>query len=143
MIAGRSGDAFYISPEMALNRPHGKSSDIWSAGVLLHILLSGTQPFLGTGESLRYAICSGELHVMTSSYLLTSTVCLFCIHLVCLPVVRCCGSVQFDAPVWAAISDHAKDLLQQLLCVDPNDRLSVHEALEHRWLKVTDAKKKS
>jgi serine/threonine protein kinase len=41
-----------------------------------------------------------------------------------------------DAPVWNDISDHAKDLLQQLLCVDPNDRLSVHEALEHRWLKV-------
>jgi len=48
---------------MALNRPHGKASDIWSAGVLLHILLSGTQPFLGTDESLRYTICSGELHV--------------------------------------------------------------------------------
>ena len=44
--------------------------------------------------------------------------------------------LQFDAPVWGAISDHAKDLLQQLLCVDQNDRLSVHEALEHRWLKV-------
>ncbi len=60
---GRLGDSFYISPEMALNRPHGKASDIWSAGVLLHILLSGTQPFLGTDESLRYTICSGELHV--------------------------------------------------------------------------------
>lgn len=60
---GRLGDSFYISPEMALNRPHGKASDVWSAGVLLHILLSGTQPFLGTGESLRYTICSGELHV--------------------------------------------------------------------------------
>ncbi|XP_057365190.1 peripheral plasma membrane protein CASK-like isoform X1 [Daphnia carinata] len=104
--SGRLGDSFYISPEMALNRPHGKASDIWSAGVLLHILLSGTQPFLGTDESLRYTICSGELH--------------------------------FDAPVWGAISDHAKDLLQQLLCVDQNDRLSVHEALEHRWLKNRD-----
>ena len=60
---GRLGDNFYVSPEMALNRPHGKASDVWGLGVLLHILLSGTQPFLGTGESLRYAICNGELHV--------------------------------------------------------------------------------
>lgn len=60
---GRLGDSFYISPEIALNRPHGKTSDVWSAGVLLHVLLSGTQPFLGTGESLRYTICSGELNV--------------------------------------------------------------------------------
>jgi len=104
--SGRLGDVFYVSPEMALKRPHGKASDIWSLGVLLHILLSGTQPFLGTGESLRYAICKGDLH--------------------------------FDAAVWSAISDHAKDLLQQLLCADPNDRLSVHEALEHRWLKNRD-----
>lgn len=104
--SGRLGDGFYISPEMALNRAHGKASDIWSAGVLLHILLSGTQPFLGTGESLWFAICNGELNL--------------------------------NAPVWSAISDHAKDLLQQLLCVDPNDRLSVHEALEHRWLKNRD-----
>jgi len=51
---------------MALSRPHGKASDVWSLGVLLHILLSGTQPFLGTGESLRYAICNGELHVSQS-----------------------------------------------------------------------------
>ena len=62
-FAGRLGDSFYISPEMVLNRAHGKASDIWSVGVLLHILLSGTQPFLGTGESLRYAICNGELNV--------------------------------------------------------------------------------
>lgn len=59
------GDNFYISPEMALNRPHGKASDIWSAGVVLHVLLSGTQPFLGTRDSLRYTICNGELYVST------------------------------------------------------------------------------
>ena len=73
---GRLGDSFYVSPEMALNRPHGKASDVWGLGVLLHILLSGTQPFLGTGESLRYAICNGELHVSLSVCLVTSAVCL-------------------------------------------------------------------
>lgn len=119
------GDSFYISPELALNRPHGKATDIWSAGVLLHVLLSGTQPFLGTGESLRYTICSGELNVSVFS-----TIFIF------KPTLLHPLFSQFDAPVWAAISDHAKDLLQQLLCVDPNDRLSVHEALDHRWLKV-------
>jgi len=103
---GRLSESFHVSPEVALGRPHGKASDIWSAGILLHVLLSGSLPFLGTGDRLRYAICNGELHL--------------------------------DAPVWSDISDHAKDLLQQLLCVDPNDRLSVHEALEHRWLKNRD-----
>lgn len=56
-------ESFHVSPEVVLGRPHGKASDMWSAGVLLHVLLSGSQPFLGTGDRLRYAICNGELHV--------------------------------------------------------------------------------
>jgi len=99
-------ELFHASPEVVLNRPHGKASDIWSAGVLLHVLLSGSLPFIGTGEALRHAICMGELNL--------------------------------DSPVWSVISDHAKDLVQQMLCVDPNDRLSVQEVLEHRWLKNRD-----
>ena len=66
---GRLTESFHVSPEVALGRPHGKASDIWSAGILLHVLLSGSLPFLGTGDRLRYAICNGELHVCKMSYL--------------------------------------------------------------------------
>jgi serine/threonine protein kinase len=34
------------------------------------------------------------------------------------------------------ISNPAKDLLSKLLDVNPNDRITIEEALQHPWIKV-------
>lgn len=52
-----------MAPEVVERRQYGKAVDIWAAGVLLHILLTGTLPFHGTGRRLMEAICRGKLHV--------------------------------------------------------------------------------
>lgn len=103
---GRIGTPHFMSPEVVERQPYGKPVDVWSAGVLLHILLSGTLPFYGTKERLYDAICQAKLHLNTTT--------------------------------WEGVSDHAKDLVRRMLTFDPNERITVKEALSHRWIKDRD-----
>ena len=52
-----------MAPEVIQREAYGKPVDVWSAGVMLHILLSGMLPFYGTGDRLYDNICSGKLNV--------------------------------------------------------------------------------
>jgi len=100
---GRIGTPHFMSPEVVMRKPYGKPVDVWSTGVLLHILLSGTMPFLGTKERLYECVCEGKLYLNTSR--------------------------------WQYISDHAKDLVRQMLTVSAEERITVEEALNHRWVR--------
>lgn len=70
-LLGRVGCPHFMAPEVVERRQYGKAVDIWAAGVLLHVLLSGTLPFHGTGRRLMEAICRGKLHVSCSKNMLT------------------------------------------------------------------------
>ena len=52
-----------MAPEVIQRRQYGKAGDVWSAGVLLHVLLTGTLPFVGSRERLREVICRGRVQV--------------------------------------------------------------------------------
>lgn len=44
------------------------------------------------------------------------------------------GRYSFPSPEFDLISDEAKDLITQLICVDTSKRLSATEALQHPWI---------
>ncbi|PON31677.1 Parvalbumin [Parasponia andersonii] len=59
---------YYIAPEM-LRQNYGKEIDVWSAGVILYILLSGVPPFLGdTKKTIFEAILEGKVDLQSSPW---------------------------------------------------------------------------
>ena len=56
LFTGRVGTPNYQAPELIRKEFYGRPVDVWGAGVILFVLLSGSLPFYGTGEYLEKAV---------------------------------------------------------------------------------------
>ncbi|KAI9027392.1 kinase-like domain-containing protein [Phycomyces nitens] len=101
------GTPTYVAPEVlkhSSTRAYGKECDLWSLGVMLYICLSGYPPF---DEAVGPP--SMEEQIVNGIY-------------------------SFDHSPWENISSEAKKLIRGLLTVDPDNRFTLHQAMNSPWM---------
>ncbi len=87
---------------------YDKSCDMWSIGVILYIMLCGYPPF--------YSEIPNQPITQRMKKRIMS------------------GDFDFPENEWSRTSDGAKDLIRKLLCVEPSERITVDQLLQHKWL---------
>lgn len=49
------------------------------------------------------------------------------------------GKYEFDVNEWTMVTPEAKEIVQKLMTVNPKDRLTILQSLEHKWFRFTPA----
>uniref|UniRef100_A0A8C2ZR67 Ribosomal protein S6 kinase n=1 Tax=Cyclopterus lumpus TaxID=8103 RepID=A0A8C2ZR67_CYCLU len=100
----------YAAPEILKYDGYDESCDLWSLGVILFTMLSGQVPFQCQEKSLTHT--SAE-EIMKKIKL---------------------GDFSFESEAWRNVSQQAKDLIRELLTVDPNKRIKMCGLRYNAWL---------
>ncbi|CCK70304.1 serine/threonine protein kinase MEK1 KNAG_0E00360 [Huiozyma naganishii CBS 8797] len=88
---------------------YNKKCDLWSLGVITHIMLTGVSPFYGDGT---------EKSIIANAKM---------------------GYLNFKIKHWARVSQQAKDFVKCLLKVNVEDRADSDNALSHPWIQKHEA----
>lgn len=104
------GTPSYVAPEIlepGNRRRYTRAVDVWSLGVVLYICLCGFPPF------------SDELWSEANPYTLSQQIKE--------------GRFDYPSPYWDSVGDPALDLIDKMLHVDVETRITIDQCLEHPW----------
>jgi serine/threonine protein kinase len=99
------GTLSYTAPEVYENKGADVCADCWSLGVVLYVLLTGTNPFRLPGKSSREDVV---MRIKT-------------------------GAFETRRKSWQRLSQAAQDLVKHLLVLDESKRFTCLQALRHKW----------
>ena len=57
LLRSKCGTPLYMAPEMLMGRLYGTPVDVWSAGIVLYTMLTGSMPFFADTEKVRRGGC--------------------------------------------------------------------------------------
>jgi calcium-dependent protein kinase len=103
VLTTKAGTPYYVAPQVLAGK-YDMSSDLWSLGVIMYVVLCGYPPFYGESDA----------DVLAKVRL---------------------GNFSFNAADWKAISEDAKNLIRMLLKMNPRDRYTAEQALNHVWVR--------
>ena len=99
------GTPTYVAPEILLEIGYSFPVDIWAAGVILYILLSGQPPFANEEND----------QIQLFDQIIT-------------------GNFDLIGPQWRHVSSSAKCMILSMLVVQQTKRITAQQVLNHRWL---------
>lgn len=103
ILTTKAGTPYYVAPQVLAGK-YDQSSDLWSLGVIMYVVLCGYPPFYGETDA----------DVLAKVRL---------------------GNFSFNAADWKNISEDAKNLIRMLLKMNPKDRYTAEQALNHVWVR--------
>ena len=106
------GTLSFVAPEVLVRTPYNKQIDIWSIGIILYYMLSGTLPFDDDDDNEE---------VIAKMIVFIDT--------------------KFPKEKWKNRSDLVIDFIKQCLNKDPEKRITIDELINHEWFKSFNLKK--
>ena len=115
-MKGTAGTRGYMAPEILEKKDYNAKCDIFSAGVILFIMLTARPPFShATKTDKKYGlIVNGKYKQFWN------------IH---------CNKEKYE---YTVNDDDAKDLIEKMLCYDPTKRISLELIANHPWMKTSN-----
>jgi Ca2+-binding EF-hand superfamily protein len=99
------GTLSFVAPEVLIRKPYNKEVDVWSIGVTLYYMLTGTLPFDDDDDNE---------------------------ELIAKKIVF--SKLQFYDKKWKKISDLCHDFIDKCLIKEPEKRETTTELLKHPWI---------